>query len=125
MLFTYKAIDHVQLAAPVGSENKAREFYQDILGLTEVEKPEQLMKSGGVWFTGGACDIHIGIEEPFTPARKAHPAFEVENIEGFKKHLAEKEVPFVEDDRIPGVKRFHFNDPFGNRIEIVEKVQKR
>lgn len=122
MLFTYKAIDHVQLAAPGGSENKARKFYQDILGLIEVEKPEQLKKSSGVWFTSGACNIHIGIEEPFIPARKAHPAFEVENIEGFKQHLSEKGIPFVEDNRIPGVNRFHFNDPFGNRIEIVEKA---
>jgi catechol 2,3-dioxygenase-like lactoylglutathione lyase family enzyme len=122
MLFTYKAIDHVQLAAPKGSEDTARKFYQEILGLSEVEKPEQLKKSGGVWFTSGICDIHIGIEEPFVPARKAHPALEVENIEGFLQHLSEKMIPFVEDNRIPGVKRFHINDPFGNRIEILEKV---
>jgi catechol 2,3-dioxygenase-like lactoylglutathione lyase family enzyme len=122
MRFNYKAIDHVQVAAPAGSEDTARRFYQEILGFEEVEKPELLKKNGGVWFTSGVCDIHIGIEDPFTPARKAHPAFEVDNIREFKKHLSEKEIKFVEDDRIPGVKRFHLHDPFGNRIEIVEKA---
>ncbi|SFA71595.1 MULTISPECIES: VOC family protein [unclassified Bacillus (in: firmicutes)] len=122
MSFFYKAIDHVQLAAPKGSEDLARDFYQNILGFEEVEKPELLKKNGGVWFSSGVCHVHIGIDDPFTPAKKAHPAFEVNDIEAFKKHLALKKVTFVEDDRIPGVKRFHVFDPFGNRIEIVQKV---
>ncbi len=75
MGFALKGIDHVQLAAPKGSEEAARSFFAGILGMTEIEKPEKLRKRGGVWFQFGSSQLHIGIEEPFVPARKAHPAF--------------------------------------------------
>ena len=120
MKFVIKKIDHVQLAGPKGCERVARAFFSDILGLTEVEKPEELKKRGGVWFEFGTFQLHIGIEDPFSPAKKAHPALIVENLEGLKSHLKEKEVAFTEDDNLPGARRIHVFDPFGNRLEFIE-----
>lgn len=120
MVFQFKAIDHVQLAVPKGSEETAKKFFKGILGFEEVEKPEELRKKGGVWFQAGGIQLHIGIEEPFSPAKKAHPAFEVANIEELKRHLTENGIDFIEDDKLPGATRFHLSDPFGNRIEILE-----
>ncbi|KGP71231.1 VOC family protein [Pontibacillus yanchengensis] len=120
MSFAFKSIDHVQLAAPKGGEDEARSFFTEALGLTEVEKPAELKKNGGVWFSFGNNEIHIGIEEPFSPAKKAHPALEVENLELLKKHLTEKNVEYIEDDRLPGANRIYVYDPFGNRIELLE-----
>src|SRR4051794_33842229 len=105
MSFALKRIDHIQLAGPRGCEESAREFFCGILGLKEVEKPEELKKRGGVWFEFETVQLHIGIEEPFSPAKKAHPAFVVENIGGLKKKLSENEIPFTEDDNLPGANR--------------------
>lgn len=120
MSFVFQSIDHVQLAAPKGSESTARAFYGKILGFTEVEKPELLKKRGGVWFAFGSFQIHIGIEEPFAPAKKAHPAFQIENLEALKAHLYSSDVNFVVDTDLPGANRIYVHDPFGNRIEILE-----
>jgi catechol 2,3-dioxygenase-like lactoylglutathione lyase family enzyme len=120
MTFAVKKIDHVQLAGPKGCEEAAREFFSGILGLTEVEKPEELKKRGGVWFEFGTFQLHIGIEDPFLPAKKAHPALIVENIEGLKSHLKEQEIAFTEDDNLTGASRIHVFDPFGNRLEFIE-----
>lgn len=120
MTFHFKAIDHIQLAAPKGGEDKARTFFNGILGFTEVEKPEELKKRGGVWFEFGNYQVHIGIEEPFSPAKKAHPAFEIENIEAFTEHLKMHGIDIIKDDNLPGAKRFYVDDPFGNRLEILE-----
>ncbi|MEK3993377.1 VOC family protein [Psychrobacillus sp. FSL K6-2365] len=120
MSFAFKSIDHVQLAAPKGSEIIAKHFFGEILGFQEVEKPEVLKKRGGVWFQFGNYQIHIGIEEPFSPAKKAHPAFQVENLEALKTHLMKHEVHFIVDTDLPGANRIYVNDPFGNRIEILE-----
>lgn len=120
MNFAIKKIDHVQLAGPKGCEGAARAFFSNILGLTEVEKPEELKKRGGVWFEFGTFQLHIGIEDPFSPAKKAHPALIVENLEGLKSHLKEQEVAFTEDDNLPGARRIHVFDPFGNRLEFIE-----
>jgi catechol 2,3-dioxygenase-like lactoylglutathione lyase family enzyme len=120
MSFLFKAIDHVQLAAPKESEETARKFFVDVLGFVEIEKPEALKQKGGVWFQFGNIQVHIGIEEPFSPAQKAHPAFEVENLEKFKRHLTYHQIGFTEDERLPGANRIYMNDPFGNRIEILE-----
>ncbi|MEH7336795.1 VOC family protein [Neobacillus drentensis] len=122
MSFTIKKIDHVQLAGPKGCEEAAREFFGEILGLAEVEKPEELKKRGGVWFEFSTFQIHIGVEEPFAPAKKAHPAFVVENIEDLKARLQEKQVDFTSDDNLPGASRIHVHDPFGNRMEFLEWV---
>lgn len=122
MAFEIKKIDHIQLAAPKGCEEEARTFFKGILGLREVEKPEELKKRGGVWFEFGTFQLHIGVEEPFSPAKKAHPALVVENIEELKKHLQEKKVGFTEDENLPGASRIHLHDPFGNRLEILEWI---
>ncbi|MCT8138038.1 VOC family protein [Anaerobacillus sp. CMMVII] len=124
MSFVIKSIDHIQLAAPRGSEEQARSFFIGILGFKEVEKPEVMKKRGGVWFAFGNYQIHIGIEEPFFPAKKAHPAFVVENIEAFKTHLQRNLVTFLVDDNLPGANRIYLNDPFGNRIEVLEWIEK-
>lgn len=115
-----KRIDHIQLAAPVGSEEEARAFFHGVLGLQEVEKPEVLKKNGGVWFSNGQVDIHIGIEKEFVPAKKAHPAFEVSDVEALGLHIREKGVEIEWDDRLPGAKRFYVSDPFDNRLEFLE-----
>ncbi|MUK88835.1 glyoxalase [Ornithinibacillus sp. L9] len=120
MEFEYDRIDHVQLAAPIGGEQKARDFYQHILGFKEVEKPDTLRRRGGVWFQAGTVHLHIGVEEPFTPAKKAHPAIHVKNIEGLKKYLAKMGVSFLNDTNLPGANRFYVTDPFGNRLEFLE-----
>ncbi|UCZ52368.1 VOC family protein [Bacillus shivajii] len=122
MLYTFKAIDHVQLAAPKGSEHQAREFFTNVLGFEEIEKPEPLKKRGGVWFKSGNIQIHIGIEDPFSPAKKAHPAFEIEKIEELKVYLKKCNVMFKEDGNLPGANRIYVDDPFGNRLEILEWI---
>ncbi|QGS68411.1 glyoxalase [Oceanobacillus sp. 143] len=118
MYFQYESIDHVQLAAPAGSEEKAREFYKGLLGFQELQKPESLQKNGGVWFQAGQIQLHIGIEEPFKAAKKAHPAFRVINLEEMKAYLRTENVAYTEDNKLPGAERFYMNDPFGNRLEF-------
>lgn len=119
-MHAWMGLDHVQLAAPVGCEEEARRFFSGILGMTEVPKPEALRKRGGVWFQCGPQTIHIGVEEPFAPARKAHPAFLVRGIGALKKRLADAGVTVKEGEEIPGVVRFFAEDPFGNRLEFME-----
>lgn len=120
MRFHYEMLDHVQLAAPKDAESEAREFYGNLLGFEEVEKPSQLKKRGGVWFQAGHIHIHIGIEEPFIPAKKAHPAIRVKNISAMKEFLEKHEQIFTVDDNLPNADRFYINDPFGNRLEFLE-----
>jgi catechol 2,3-dioxygenase-like lactoylglutathione lyase family enzyme len=115
-------IDHVQLAAPAGCEGKARHFFGDVLGLKELEKPEELKMRGGVWFHCGTQQLHIGVETDFVPAKKAHPAFLVTNIEILRQTLAAHGYSTTEDP-LPGVRRFHTHDPFGNRLEFVEREE--
>lgn len=121
MGFSIRSIDHVQMTAPKGSENEAREFFGNLLGLKEVNKPNSLQKRGGVWFEFGDMQLHIGIEEPFNPSKKAHPGFLVECLKNLKEHLVANQIDFVEDDNIAGVNRIFLYDPFGNRIELLEK----
>ncbi|MBS4177470.1 VOC family protein [Lederbergia citrea] len=123
MSFIVKRLAHIQLAAPKGSEEAARGFFKGILGFDEIEKPEELRKKGGVWFGFGNYEVHIGIEEPFSPAKKAHPAFEVENIEDLKLHLIKNGVKIIEDKNLPGAIRFYTSDPFGNRMEFLEWIK--
>ncbi|MEH7225331.1 VOC family protein [Bacillus sp. JJ1566] len=120
MRFKIKAIDHIQLAAPKGSENEARHFYATILGCQEIEKPETLRKNGGVWFAYGSVQIHIGIDDPYVPAKKAHPAFEIQNLEDLKQHLQNNNVDVIDDNNLPCANRFYAHDPFGNRLEFLE-----
>src|SRR5581483_10160479 len=115
----FTAIDHVQLAAPRGSEEEARRFYGSLLGMQEIAKPAMLATRGGVWFSSGEVQLHIGIEEDFRPARKAHPALRCRDYDGLLLSLRCAGVVVNEADDIPGIRRAHIFDPFGNRIELV------
>jgi catechol 2,3-dioxygenase-like lactoylglutathione lyase family enzyme len=117
------AIDHVQLAMPRGLEDQARSFYRDVLGLTEVTKPPELAKRGGVWFTSGDLQLHLGVEEDFRPARKAHPALLVEGLAELAGlcEAAGYEVKH-DDGSLHGYEHFYVTDPFGNRIELMERL---
>lgn len=114
-------IDHIQLAIPKDSESAARKFYTGVLGLREIEKPDSLKPTGGVWFIAGNIELHLGVEENFIPGRKkAHPAFVVEALNRIRVHLVQNGIEIKEETDIPGRKRFSFYDPFGNRIEFLE-----
>ncbi|MEU8774640.1 VOC family protein [Streptomyces sp. NPDC048606] len=116
------AVDHVQLAAPPGSEERLRAYYRDVLGMTEVSKPPVLAARGGCWFAAGDVRLHLGVEEDFRPARKAHPGLRVVDIEGIARRLREAGVEVLWDDNLPGERRFHTEDPVGNRLEFLEAV---
>ncbi|WP_042224414.1 VOC family protein [Oceanobacillus manasiensis] len=120
MTYHFKEIDHIQLAAPIGSEQQARDFYVGILGFEEVEKPVALKPNGGVWFQAGNVHIHIGTEKAFIPAKKAHPAIHILNLDALKQHLIMYGISFKVDDKLPGAIRFYVEDPYGNRIEFLE-----
>ena len=115
---TVTGIDHVQIAAPPGCEDAARAFYGGLLGLQELPKPEPLVARGGCWFRAGAMELHVGVEEAFAPARKAHPGFVVDRLEELRARLEEAGAPVSGDDSLPGVSRFHAEDAFGNRLEF-------
>jgi len=114
-------LDHVQVAAPVGSEDDARRFYGELLGMTETPKPEALRARGGVWFACGGHQLHVGIAEPFAPATKAHPALLVrpDELDRLAQRLAAAGCEVKWDEAIPGTRRFYTADPWGNRIELV------
>lgn len=120
--FHIHGLDHVQLAMPAGQEDLARKFYSGILLLTEVPKPANLAKRGGVWFEGGNLLLHLGVETDFKPAKKAHPAFLVRNLKILIHHLESKNIPVVADEDLPGYDRIYVADPFGNRLELLEPV---
>jgi catechol 2,3-dioxygenase-like lactoylglutathione lyase family enzyme len=114
-----RGYDHVQVAIPRGSEAATRAFYGALLGMAEVPKPPALAARGGCWFTSGAAVLHLGVEEPFQPARKAHPAFLVDDLDDLGSRLTAAGHECVHTDgEIPGVRRFHTADPFGNRLEF-------
>lgn len=113
-------IDHVQIAAPPGCEEQARRFFGQLLGLEEVEKPEPLRSRGGCWFNLGSGQLHIGVEKDFQPARKAHPAFAVNDLEGLFEILSKAGVRCAKDDSLAGIRRFYAEDPWGNRLEFTE-----
>jgi catechol 2,3-dioxygenase-like lactoylglutathione lyase family enzyme len=116
------ALDHVQLAAPPGCEPEARRFFGEILGLAEIEKPAPMRATGGVWFRlAGGHELHVGVEQDFVPARKAHPALRVTagEIGDLAERLAAAGAPVEWDERYPGVRRFFTRDPWGNRIELL------
>jgi catechol 2,3-dioxygenase-like lactoylglutathione lyase family enzyme len=116
------AIDHVQLAIPSGGEAEARAYYAGILAMTEHPKPPILAARGGCWFRSedGGVEIHLGVEEPFTAARKAHPGLTVLDIDELAEVLAEHGYEVRWDDSIPGRRRFHSDDPHGNRLEFIQ-----
>ena len=118
---TLVAIDHVQLAMPAGGEASAQEFYEDLLGLRRVPKPPHLERRGGCWFENETVKIHLGVDADFRPARKAHPALVVEGLDGLVESLRTAGAP-VREEPIDGRLRAYVDDPFGNRIELVEPL---
>ncbi len=111
--------DHVQVAMPAGGEDAARAFYAGLLGMSERPKPPILAARGGCWFSSGTAVLHLGVEASFAPARKAHPALLADDLEGLAAELTAAGYQCVRaDGEIPGVRRFHTLDPFGNRIEF-------
>lgn len=113
-------VDHVQLAAPPGSEERLRAYYTGVLGMTEQAKPPVLAARGGCWFAAGAVALHLGIEEDFRPARKAHPGILVTGIHAFARTLQDRGATVVWDDGLPGHERFYSEDPVGNRLEFLQ-----
>jgi catechol 2,3-dioxygenase-like lactoylglutathione lyase family enzyme len=117
------SIDHIQIAMPAGGEDKARAFYVNVLGFTETPKPAELAKRGGAWFQSNNVQLHLGVEADFKPARKAHPAFIVSDLESLigKVQDAGYEID-TSQPPLDGYTRVHVFDPFGNRIELMEKL---
>jgi catechol 2,3-dioxygenase-like lactoylglutathione lyase family enzyme len=117
------AIDHIQVAMPPGEENAARAFYGDLLDFAEIVKPSSLAGRGGVWFSAGGAHLHLGVEQNFRPARKAHPAFLTDDLDAVVARLQAAGVQVsAEEPPLAGYRRVHVADPFGNRIELMEKT---
>jgi catechol 2,3-dioxygenase-like lactoylglutathione lyase family enzyme len=107
---------------PAGGEPACRRFYGELLGMTELEKPPVLAARGGCWFRAAGVELHLGVEEGFTPARKAHPGILVVNLEALVARLAEAGIVAEPDPELPGYVRVYVGDPFGNRLEFLEPV---
>ncbi len=115
-------IEHVQLAMPPGQEDEARRFYAGVLGVPELPKPPHLAARGGVWFERGELKIHLGVEKDFRPAKKAHPALLVSDLASLATSLRAAGCPVVDDEPLEGYRRIYTADPFGNRIELMERA---
>ena len=115
-----RRLDHVLLAMPAGRESEAREFYQGLLGIPEAPKPPALAARGGCWFEDGELKVHLGVEKNFAPARKAHPAFIVDDLSALEAALRSAGCPIAHDEPLEGYDRLFVNDPFGNRIELMQ-----
>ncbi|AMS29103.1 MAG TPA: glyoxalase [Hyphomonadaceae bacterium] len=119
---TIAAIDHVQIAIPAGGEAVARAFYADLLGLTEVPKPESMAARGGAWYQSGGVKVHLGVEKDFRANDKAHVAFRVADVAGLASKAEASGFRVKHDDELPGHVRAFLYDPFGNRIEILKPI---
>ena len=117
-----RSIDHVQVAIPLGGEEKARPFYRDLLGLTETPKPPHMAARGGAWYEAGAVKVHLGVEQDFRANDKAHVAFVVDDVEGLATRARAAGYRVRNDDPLPGHVRAFLYDPFGNRIEILKPL---
>ena len=116
---TVLGIDHVQLAYPPGGDAEARRFYGDVLGLTEMPKPEDMRARGGMWFQAGPTQLHLGVEEGMRPSAKMHPALVVAGLADYRARLVAAGFEWKAATEIPGIERGHTRDPFGNRIELI------
>ena len=116
------AYDHVQVAIPEGGEDRARAFFVDLIGMREVAKPDTLSPQG-CWFEAGAVSLHLGVDSDFRPATKAHPAFLTADLDGLRVRLEEAEVVCRDDKPVAGYRRFFTADPFGNRLEFMQRVE--
>jgi catechol 2,3-dioxygenase-like lactoylglutathione lyase family enzyme len=116
------ALDHVQVAITPGGEDAARRFYSAVLGMPEVPKPATLAGRGGVWFACGAQQLHCGVEETVAPSRR-HPALRTDDLDTIRARLEAAGFPIRTDAELPGYRRFYTEDPFGNRIECIQKIE--
>lgn len=114
-----RGLDHVQLAVPPGAEQACRAFFVGVLGMPEVEKPPVLASRGGIWVQAGEQQLHLGVDKDFRPAKKAHPAFAVGDIDALAARVAAAGHRVSWDNAIAGTRRFFTDDPFGNRVEFV------
>lgn len=114
------ALDHIQIAIPAGAEPLARTFYGELLGLDEVDKPHSLQSRGGVWFASGELKVHLGVDPEFMPANKAHPGFEVADLDSLSRLLQAQGYEVKSGAPMPGMRRIFTSDPFGNRIEFLQ-----
>lgn len=117
-------LHHVQMAMPPGREEDATVFYEGLLGIPRVEKPPNLEARGGCWFESDSTRVHLGVEEGFSPARKAHPALLVADLEALRLRLQGAGVVVVNDEPLPGFDRFYAYDPFGNRVELLSPLMR-
>lgn len=117
------ALHHVQLAIPKGGEPDARAFFSDALGMDEVTKPPALAARGGCWFASGGLELHLGVEDPFHPARKAHPGILVDDLDDIVARLDAAGYDATPDDLFPGFRRVYSTDPFGNRLEFLQPLE--
>jgi catechol 2,3-dioxygenase-like lactoylglutathione lyase family enzyme len=115
-----RSIDHVQLAMPAGGEDLARRFYGELLALPESPKPDHLATRGGCWFESPTVKLHLGVDADFRPAKKAHPALLVDGLATLVRQLRDAGVDIVDNEPLPGFDRVYVQDPFGNRIELLE-----
>jgi catechol 2,3-dioxygenase-like lactoylglutathione lyase family enzyme len=114
------ALHHVQLAAPRGSEQRLRSFYGTVLGMTEVPKPPALAARGGAWFRAGSLELHVGVEDDFRPASKAHPGLLSDDLDALAARLVAHGVEVTWDGALPGYRRCYVSDPHGNRLELLQ-----
>ena len=122
MKINFKRLDHVQVCIPRDAEAQARAFYGGLLGLEEIEKPEVLKKNGGLWYKIADIQLHVGAEDAVAPSKR-HPAFEVEQVAEVRAYLEQSGVRTKDEPQLSGVERFSFFDPFGNRIELLQKTK--
>lgn len=122
MLRQILALDHIQLAMPMGREEEAEGFYAGVLGFVTRQKPAELADRGGCWFRSGDADLHLGVDPNFVPASKAHPAFLTNDLDALGLALEATGVNVVIDTQVAGFRRFYCSDPFGNRLEFLERV---
>lgn len=116
----YPGFHHLQLAMPAGAEPAAREFFVGVLGMEELPKPPVLAARGGAWFAGGGVELHLGVDEDFRPAKKAHPGILVDDIDDIVRRLATSGQAVTWDRDFPGFRRVYAADPFGNRLEFLQ-----
>jgi catechol 2,3-dioxygenase-like lactoylglutathione lyase family enzyme len=114
-------LEHVQLAMPTGRESEAVAFYEGLLGIPHVPKPAHLASRGGCWFERGDLKVHLGVDKEFRPAAKAHPAFLVEDVRALAEAVARAGFDVADDEPLAGFDRVYVHDPFGNRIELMER----
>ncbi len=121
----FTRLHHMQLSMPRGGEQSAREFYGDVLGMTEVDKPPALAARGGVWFRAGGVELHLGVEVDFRPAGKGHPGILTNDLDRVVARLERGGHDAAWDDNFPGFRRVYAHDPFGNRLEFLEALPSR